>query len=361
MEVKKQLKYKTIKKYESSIDILIKNNINFENFDDVKFQNFLDEKQYSTSTKLTYCLAVLWKYNDRTNITDIIRCKISEFAREKHKLKISKNNNLDNREINKIIKWENIIEIYKKLEELIETKVFEKFYKYFVILSFYIIHSPRRNEDLSELHYCIENMDCINDEECILWTNKHDPFLLFYNYGKVKKMDITDKKNYYVKHSNGNFFVFNYYKTNDTFGKQIIEVKHELAFILDKYIEKKNINNGDSIFNISDCNLSNRIQYLFNVLCGKKLSVNTLRHAFISNLFLNKISPSEKMYYSKLMAHGIETQMFYDRIIEYQNIDIEYYINIYKQKHEKDCEILKEKNKNSQKKWRDKKKLQLIK
>jgi len=137
-----------------------------------------------------------------------------------------------------------------------------------------------------------------------------------YAYMKyVKNMKETEnkEKNYYVK--KGNKFVFENYKTRGRYGRQEFDVPDELKKLINKYIEKNEIKEGEALLKYrkgSDGynrdNLRKRIVKIFGV------SVDGVRHAYITWLYKKGVKVEEIEKISERMAHSIATDIgYYDK------------------------------------------------
>lgn len=105
------------------------------------------------------------------------------------------------------------------------------------------------------------------------------------DYVNFKISDIDkDEDNYMVKNS----FVFNSYKTAKTYGKQVVEIPVELKKIITKWIR---LNPTEYLLFDSNRNqLSNvKLTQRLNKLFGKKVSVNQLRHSYLSDKYQSTI------------------------------------------------------------------------
>lgn len=100
-----------------------------------------------------------------------------------------------------------------------------------------------------------------------------------YTEFKIKNID-KSKDNYIEK----NKFVFNTYKTAKTYGMQSVDIPHGLKLIIKKWLK---VNPTDyllfdsSLNKLSNVKLNQRINKLFD----KKVSVNQLRHTFLSDKY----------------------------------------------------------------------------
>jgi integrase len=96
----------------------------------------------------------------------------------------------------------------------------------------------------------------------------------------IKDVD-RDKDNYLDK----NKMVFNSYKTAKTYGQQIVDVPKPLQQILKKWISvnpTKTLLFDSNMNPLSSVKLNQRINKLFD---GRKVSVNQMRHTYLTNKF----------------------------------------------------------------------------
>lgn len=96
---------------------------------------------------------------------------------------------------------------------------------------------------------------------------------------KIKNVDKT-KDNYIDK----NKLVFNSYKTAKTYGQQTVDIPPKLNIILKKWLKvnpTEYLLFDSSLNKLSNVKLNQRINKLF----GKKVSVNQLRHTYLSDKF----------------------------------------------------------------------------
>jgi len=106
---------------------------------------------------------------------------------------------------------------------------------------------------------------------------------------KIKNID-KEKDNYFEK----NKFIFNSYKTAKFYGKQVVDLPKPLCAIMRKWIKNNPTeflffdNKGNQLSNV---NLNQRLNKLFE----KKVSVNQLRHTFMSDKYKNMIEEKKEM------------------------------------------------------------------
>jgi hypothetical protein len=100
------------------------------------------------------------------------------------------------------------------------------------------------------------------------------------DYVEFKINNIDTNKDNYIK---GNSLVFNTYKTSTQKGQQTIKIPKELKSLLNKYIKLISDKSDYLLFNnkieqLSIPNFTLRLNKIF----GKKVSVNMLRHIYLS-------------------------------------------------------------------------------
>ena len=126
---------------------------------------------------------------------------------------------------------------------------------------------------------------------------------LDYALLKWKNFD-QNEDNYYKR---GKFY-FNKYKTSDTYGLAKLDVPKEVDSILKKWLK---INPSEYVL-ISSNNKplsSSQITKMLNKIFGKDVSVNMLRHIYLTNYYkgMPKLSNMEKLASS--MGHNVETAL----------------------------------------------------
>jgi hypothetical protein len=124
-------------------------------------------------------------------------------------------------------------------------------------------------------------------------------------------LDPIEKDNY-IK---GRKFVFNTYKTAKTYGQQQVDINPKLFSLLTRwkkmYPQQKYLletTTGRKLQN-------NDITRILNKIFGKKISVNMLRHIYISDEILEnmpKLTELEKK--AEDMGHSVQNQILYKKI-----------------------------------------------
>ena len=106
---------------------------------------------------------------------------------------------------------------------------------------------------------------------------------------KIKNID-KEKDNFIEK----NKFIFNTYKTAKFYGRQEVEIPNDLKKILSKWIK---INPTDYLlFDVNNSKLTNvKLNQRLNKIFGKKISVNMLRHIYLSSKYSNMIKQNNEL------------------------------------------------------------------
>lgn len=183
------------------------------------------------------------------------------------------------------ISWPEIEAKYKQLEKevapiltaatqgkLIKNQIL--MYQMYVLLSCYILIPPRRSLD----------------------------YIAF----KIKNIDVS-KDNY----MSGNYFVFNQYKTSRIYGKEKVEIPNKLKTIINKW---RGMNPSDYLLintHLSGPIRSNQVTIMLNNFFGKNVSINMLRHAYLTHKYDNVPGLQEMKETAKAMGHSVETALEY--------------------------------------------------
>lgn len=182
-----------------------------------------------------------------------------------------------NNEQKEQVKNENQKENWITMEEI------QKIYNKYLVAYKHLIKKPDLTD--SELQI-IQNYIII----CLL-SGLFIPPRRSLDYTEMKIKDISkDKDNYIDK----NKFIFNTYKTAKFYGKQELEIPNELKKILSKWIK---INPTDYLlFDVNNEKLSNvKLNQRLNKIFGKKISVNMLRHIYLSSKYKETINVNKEL------------------------------------------------------------------
>jgi integrase len=114
-------------------------------------------------------------------------------------------------------------------------------------------------------------------------------------------------------------FVFMNYKTSSTFKRQEFPIPRALATKLTTYIESADLQFGDFLFGRTPeaayASFSSQITKVFKKYTGKSISVNLLRHSFITWYLKKKnLTVADKKLTALAMAHSLTTQLQYNRV-----------------------------------------------
>ena len=140
------------------------------------------------------------------------------------------------------------------------------------------------------------------------------------------EQDVTklNDVNYLTILTNPRKVIFNDYKTNQTYGKQIFSIPDDLDNIINKYINIKGLKPNDYLFGldrdkreyIAQSNFSKKISEVFNKVYKIPISLRFLRQSHIS--YLLKTNPTVKAMkqLATAMAHSPEEQKLYNKILK---------------------------------------------
>jgi hypothetical protein len=326
MEVKK-LADNTVKAYELSLKKLKESGINIDSIRLDDLEVYFNDAEVPESTQGIIMSAILYYSKGKCNnieLQPILSSRMKKY-REKKKSK-DMENKLSEKERLKYISWNSVLLVYNKMRKVImEVEDTEDAFYDYVLLSLYIYHPVRRIDDYLEM-YIGDIEDIYRDNKCILWTSPEsikkngDE----YDAKKVLKYEIKGEKNYYRRSDGGSFFIFEKYKTKNDHGRQIIEVHPGLEKILKKYIDIKDLRNGEKLFNLSKSNFVIRLSNIFDKIIKKNISVTILRHSYITEKLSDvKMTEHDKFILSHKMAHSEYMQRLYRKVDHDESIDDE--------------------------------------
>lgn len=129
------------------------------------------------------------------------------------------------------------------------------------------------------------------------------------DWTEFKLVNYDDTVNYMTSRE----FVFNTYKTMKTYGRQTVEIPPSLMTILKKWRKTASARSEWLLFDTKGGKLSGAgLNQRLNKIFGRKLSVNMMRHIFISEVVLKdapKLSEMEEV--AEEMGHSVATQARY--------------------------------------------------
>jgi integrase len=253
----------------------------FENQDDV-----LKHLENLPSKKRKTILSALVVVTDKTKNNDLYKALMESDGKQSHlediqqsKTEKQQENWITQDEIKELFN-----KMYKNVKPLFKKKSFDEFsnaeYQQFqnlIILSVLggLFISPRRSQDYTEM--------------------------------KIRGNIDKENDNYKTKSS----FIFSKYKTARFYGKQELEIPKDLGSLLNKFIK---INPYDYLFNDSNGNKLNSVklsQRLNNIFGGKHISVNILRHSFLSDKYKDIPNLTDMLQTAENMGHSINEALEY--------------------------------------------------
>jgi len=229
------------------------------------------KQNISTSTVKLVISAIMWKLKTQNGDPTLI----NEYKKLLASLKPITDMNEKNHShiVGYIPDWNEILNIRDKQLEL-------KKYKKHLALSLFTYIPPRRLTDYIKLKYVISK-------------------------------DYSSDKNFNYFIANTNEFIFNIYKTSQSFHQQIITVPPELSNIIKNYVLLNNINNDELLLNM---HIYQQLYTMLFKLLG--CSVDNIRHSFISHTYKNNIPDSSTLENNaKIMAHSLSTHLRYRKNI----------------------------------------------
>jgi integrase len=130
------------------------------------------------------------------------------------------------------------------------------------------------------------------------------------DWTEMKLRNINEDEDNYMK--KGKFY-FNKYKTSKFYGTQTVEIPKRLKAILSKWQE---FNDNEYLFVDTNNNklTSTKLNQRLNRIFDKKISVNMLRHIYISDKVLKDVPKLEELQeVAKDMGHNVSEQMLYKK------------------------------------------------
>jgi len=173
--------------------------------------------------------------------------------------KIGKEFELTEKEKKSFMIWEDVLKVYQKMFTNLDKMNYNNFLE-FVIVSLYVLHPPTRADYANMKVFIDDSLIPINYSEnyCVLQTNPR--------------------------------FVFNQFKNAKSKGQTVIPIEPELYDILHDWMQ---LNTSDYLLSsfvtyknefrpFTESTLSRRIQLIFTKYAKVPVTINTLRHSFIS-------------------------------------------------------------------------------
>jgi hypothetical protein len=128
------------------------------------------------------------------------------------------------------------------------------------------------------------------------------------DFTEMKIKDPIDKENdnYMTKTS----FVFNKYKTAKFYGKQEVDIPKGLRILLNKFVR---VNPYQYLFTDTAGSKMNsvKISQRLNLIFGKHVSVNILRHSYLSDKYKDVPNLKQMLRTSEEMGHSLSEALEY--------------------------------------------------
>jgi hypothetical protein len=252
------------------------------------------KKYYELPTLITFISSILWYLSNITNydieyinkIKDKYRVHGANIKATIERNKIGKEFQLTKREQITFMKWEDILEFYQNMKTKLDKTNYNNFLE-FVIISLYVLHPPVR-ADYANMKVFIDDSIVPNnysDNYCVLQTN---PRFVFNKYKNSKYKGTTTVKIVPELHD----ILLDWMKINQS------------DYLLSSYFKSKNEYN---VF--TEGTLCRRLTLIFNKYTKTPVSINTLRHSYISymskyemELYNKKQDNAHKMMHSSITA-----------------------------------------------------------
>jgi len=207
---------------------------------------------------------------------------------------------LNERQKENFVSWDQIGEIWKKMNLLVEklwrlnlsfkSADVKDIILHFVVLSLYYLIPPRRSRDMVLL--------------------------------KIRNFDTSEKSkdNYYTKLDNKWVFVFNDYKNASRLGRQVIVVPMNLRRIIDKWIK---INESDYMIPGKNNKVAqpNKLNFMLKAIFNKDVGTSLLRHAYMTHHFGNVDLEKLENVTHQMGSSGIKTMLQYASKEHYKQDD----------------------------------------
>ena len=165
-------------------------------------------------------------------------------------------------------------------------------------------------ENLTKKNITVDSMTTIRDVILLALTSGlYIPPRRSLDWSEMKIKGINkDTDNYLLK----NKFIFNTYKTSKTYGRETIEVPESLQVLLKKYMallpsgqEYLLVNkNGKKMTSVS-------IALALNKIFSKAVSVNMLRHSYLTEKYKDVPALTDMMDTSRKMGHSLTQALEY--------------------------------------------------
>jgi len=216
--------------------------------------------------------------------------------------------------------------IYKKINYLInlETQKINK--AYVKEKNDNLIKDGDENKYITDMteNTIIANMDKLSNEtEKVIYGLYMFQRPRRLEYGKMfiinnGDYDINDKNNYLVLEATSGepeYFFFNDYKTQKTYGSQTITINDAFKPYIKNYITKNNLKAGDKFLKYNESYMSSIIKYIFKKVYGADITLNYIRRSHATHINSLNISNNERLKLVLEMGHSPNESLLYRKII----------------------------------------------
>lgn len=254
-------------------------------------------KTYKKQTVMNFLSAILWKLKQFSSdtsrqIQEIYHAHTKRMKEEIERENIGKECELTEKEKKSFMLWEKIQEIYAEMTQTLDRTNYNSFMN-FVIVSLYVLHPPVR-ADYSGMRIFVEDShvpDDIKENYCVL---NDTPRFVFQQYKNAKHRGIT----VIPMDPNLHDILLDWVEINPS------------DYLLASYV------NSRKIFKpFTDNNLCKRIPAIFLRYSKTPVTVNTLRHSFISFMSRNDQMYDQKRDNADKMMHSVGMADKYRRMV----------------------------------------------
>ena len=236
--------------------------------DSPKVIEFIDGLAYSHNYKKTFYIAIVSILKlDKNPLMDVYKVKMDEYNHKQQE--IYEEQLLSATEQEKYLDWKNIL----KLQWTMEKGTLNH-----LLVSLYTLQAPMR------LDYC--NMKVVSTHPEI-------------------------KDGNYLVMSAKPYFIFTQYKTAKRYGVVIKEVPNALVVVLKRYFKSYPT---QVLFPMSESAFSKLVGDTFMKLCDKRVTVNILRHSYVSFHKRNDRLIKQQQKLAKDMLHSVGMSDLYRRV-----------------------------------------------
>mgnify|MGYP006078972375 FL=1 len=180
------------------------------------------------------------------------------------------------------------------------------------------------NYDKEELQKQLKTLNNIEEQLIFALYTFIPPRRLEYSNMIIEENDINLDNNYnYIIIDNNNpiKLVFNNYKTNKVFGKQIYYVDDDIKNLINEHILINNKKTNDLLFNYKSNNFGKKLTNIFKKVYSENITVRWLRMSYTSYIRKQNLTNNELKIVSEKMAHSLETNSKYNKIKMYNNYE----------------------------------------